>query len=140
MTDEILHASAVAKDGAALLILGPSGSGKSSLALELIALGAGLIADDLVRIRPGPVAAPVRPGSTQRIEARGVGLLRLPAAAPAPVRLALDLGVAETERLPPRRYWRGAPLLRRPERLSPAALILALASGGPEDPETPVAP
>ena len=35
-----------ASDGRGLLILGPSGAGKSALALQLIALGARLVADD----------------------------------------------------------------------------------------------
>ena len=41
-----LHATAVAVDGRAALILGASGAGKSSLALQLMALGAVLVADD----------------------------------------------------------------------------------------------
>ncbi len=141
MRRETIHASAVAAEGRALLILGPSGSGKSALALELIALGAGLVADDLVALEEGPegcVAGPVRAGATQPIEARGLGILRLPAVEPAPVRLVIDLGRPEPARLPERRLWRGAPLLFRPARLSPAALLLALKSAGPEDPEAPV--
>ena len=46
----ILHATCVAVDGRGLLILGPSGSGKSALALQLIALGAQLVADDRTRV------------------------------------------------------------------------------------------
>ncbi|MFZ9950137.1 MAG: HPr kinase/phosphorylase, partial [Gemmobacter sp.] len=48
----LLHASCVAFAGRGVLILGPSGSGKSGLALGLIALGAGLVADDAVLIAP----------------------------------------------------------------------------------------
>ncbi|MFV0475521.1 MAG: HPr kinase/phosphorylase [Pikeienuella sp.] len=134
-----LHASAVAAAGRALLILGPSGAGKSALAMELIALGAGLIADDLVVLRPagdGLVAAHPDPAATTAlIEARGIGLIRLPAAGAAPLGLVIDLGSEEAERLPPRRFWRGAPLLLRSRPLRPAALLLALRAGGPEDPE-----
>ncbi|MEO1532556.1 MAG: serine kinase, partial [Pseudomonadota bacterium] len=43
-----LHASAVALGERGLLILGPSGAGKTRLALELVALGAELVADDRV--------------------------------------------------------------------------------------------
>lgn len=60
----ILHASCVALDGRGLLILGPSGSGKSALALELMALGADLVADDRTEIEgqgPDLVAAALRP-------------------------------------------------------------------------------
>ena len=39
-----LHATAVVIDGHAILLTGPSGSGKSDLALRLIDRGAGLIA------------------------------------------------------------------------------------------------
>lgn len=102
---QTLHASCVADRGRALLILGPSGAGKSALALQLMALGAGLIADDRtdLTLHDGhPVArcpAPLR----GMIEARGLGLLRVDPAPPAPVVLAVDLGRTETERLPPAR-------------------------------------
>ena len=43
-----VHASCVACDGAGVLILGASGAGKSGLALNLMALGAALVADDRV--------------------------------------------------------------------------------------------
>ena len=51
MSDRPLHASAVAIEGRAVLITGPSGSGKSGLALDIIALGARLVADDGVILR-----------------------------------------------------------------------------------------
>ncbi|QIE54338.1 serine kinase [Pikeienuella piscinae] len=139
---ETVHASAVVANGEALLIRGDSGAGKSALALDLIALGAGLIADDLValsRVDGVLVAAHPTPGATEAlIEARGIGLLRLPAAAAAPVGLVIDLARVETERLPPIRHWRGLPLLHRPSPLHPAALLVTLRAGGPEDPEAAV--
>ncbi len=47
MTDRLLlHATAIAIDGRALLLRGASGSGKSDLALRLIDAGARLVADD----------------------------------------------------------------------------------------------
>lgn len=99
---EILHASAVAFEDRGLLILGASGSGKSSLALQLIALGATLVADDRVEVvaeaEGGLVLsapAPIR----GRIEARGAGLLALPSA-PARAFAAVDLDRTETVRLP----------------------------------------
>lgn len=101
---EIRHASAVAIDGAAVLIEGPSGSGKSGLALELIGRGAVLIADDRARLvaRDGwPfVLAPERLAGV--IEARGIGLVATPHLAAAPLRLIVDMGEVETDRLPDR--------------------------------------
>jgi hypothetical protein len=47
----VLHASAVALDGAALAFLGPSGSGKSSLAGGFVRAGAELLADDFLVVR-----------------------------------------------------------------------------------------
>jgi len=111
----IVHAaSAVAIGGQALLIAGPPGSGKSSLALALIERGAGLIGDDAVSLtRAGEtlIAAPP-PNIAGLIELRGIGLVRLPVAAPAPVALLLELGGPPGERLPetplPRRAIAGA--------------------------------
>ena len=102
---EILHATCVAVEGRGLLIIGPSGTGKSGLALRLLSLGASLVADDrtelsvttgrLIARCPGPIRG--------LIEARGVGVLRAPAVAEAEVALVADLGQAEDQRLPPAR-------------------------------------
>ena len=99
-----LHASCVGIDGRGLLILGASGSGKSSLALDLIALGAVLVSDDrTVLTREGCrlLAAPP-PARGGLIEARGIGLLRLPHQAPVPVKAMIDLDAAPGARLPER--------------------------------------
>ncbi|SHI83870.1 HPr kinase/phosphorylase [Wenxinia saemankumensis] len=100
-----LHATAVALDGRALLIRGPSGSGKSALAFQLMALGAGLIADDLVILTAGPTGpvAACPPAGAGRIEARGIGILAAPAHPPCTVALVFDRGHRERERMPPRR-------------------------------------
>ncbi len=97
-----IHASCVSLDGRALLICGDSGSGKSSLALQLIALGAGLIADDRTSLQAmdGTLQASCPDSIAGLIEARGVGIVRLPAAEPAPVTLIVDLNKTETTRLP----------------------------------------
>jgi HPr kinase/phosphorylase len=97
-----LHASAVAVQGRGCLITGASASGKSTLSLEMIALGAELVADDRVDVRrtveglmlsaPPPIAG--------MIEARGIGILRLPTRRDVPLALIVDLDEAEHERLP----------------------------------------
>ncbi|MFN3936181.1 MAG: HPr kinase/phosphorylase [Gemmobacter sp.] len=103
--ETVVHATAVAFGDRAALILGPAGSGKSALALALMALGAGLLADDRTRLelRGGRVFAGAPAGLPALIEARGVGLLRARLCPPAPLVLAVDLTVSATARLPPRR-------------------------------------
>lgn len=97
----ILHASAVALENRGLLIRGKTGSGKSTLALQLIGLGATLIADDRVVCTPrdGVLFLSVPDAIRGRIEARGLGLLAAPSAT-AIARAVVDLDRTETERLP----------------------------------------
>jgi HPr kinase/phosphorylase len=106
----ILHATTIAHGGRAALIRGPSGAGKSGLALQLIALGACLVADDRTALRRQgeQVIAQAIPSIEGQIEARGVGILGVPVAGPTPVRLIVDLAETETERLP---FCHEAPLL-----------------------------
>jgi HPr kinase/phosphorylase len=101
----LTHASCVAFDAAGILIIGKAGSGKSSVALEMLALGAVLVADDQVEIYadatgPGACAPAVLQGL---IEARKVGLLKADFAARSVIRLVIDLDQDEPDRLPPRR-------------------------------------
>lgn len=126
----VMQASAVAIAGRALLIEGPPGSGKSSLALALIDRGAGLIGDDAVTLTAaanGQLIASPPPNITGLLEVRGVGLARLPMAEPTPVALILTLGGAPGERLPdtlPRRVIAGVnvPVLAfEPGTIAPAA-------------------
>lgn len=102
MTVLVLQASAVVIAGRALLIEGPPGSGKSSLALALIDRGAGLIGDDAVTLtaKSGRLIAAPPPNIAGLLEVRGVGLTSLPVAPPAPVALILTLGGPLPERLP----------------------------------------
>ena len=50
----VLHASAVEVDGACWAFFGPSGSGKSTIAALLATAGAGVVADDVLRLDTGP--------------------------------------------------------------------------------------
>lgn len=101
----MLHASCVAVDGRAVLIRGASGSGKSGLALQLMAMGARLVADDRTRVwrDGGAVIADAPDRLRGRIEAREIGILSAPAAGPTPVALIVDMDRAETDRLPAHR-------------------------------------
>jgi len=105
-----LHASCVSIDGRGVLLVGPSGVGKSDVALRLIDAGAELVSDDQTELRlvegGAIVAAPPAP-LAGLIEVRGVGLLRLPSWSEATVSLYVDLlplGAA-VERLPEKAYY-----------------------------------
>ena len=100
-----LHASAVAVGKAGCLILGSSGSGKSTLALEMIALGGVLIADDRVDIfRDGDQLFLSCPRDIAGlIEARSVGVLRVPVEQDIPLGAIVDLDQTELRRLPENR-------------------------------------
>lgn len=104
----MLHGTTVAFDNAGALIVGPSGSGKSSLALQLLAFGAALVSDDQTSItRRGDVLfASAPPAIAGRIEARGVGLLAVDAVHAVPLRLVIDMDTVEKDRLPPLRHCR----------------------------------
>lgn len=98
-----VHGACVMVAGVGVLLRGPSGRGKSDLALRLIDEGAALVADDQVTLaRDGAAVVASAPlGLAGLLEARGVGLMRLPAA--AAVRLALVVDLVEPpniERLP----------------------------------------
>jgi len=98
-----VHGTTVALDGAGILIRGPSGSGKSDLALRLIDAGARLVADDQTELWRRDDAVMARSPATiaGQMEVRGLGILRFPHLAEAPLRLVLDLVAAEAvERLP----------------------------------------
>jgi HPr kinase/phosphorylase len=109
MTSATVHASAVLVGARAVLIRGPSGTGKSRLALELIeaartrrVLFARLIGDDRVHLENVNGRLLVRPAAALAglIELRGVGILPLAHEASAVVGLVVDLAAADAERLP----------------------------------------
>lgn len=88
-----------------MLILGRSGTGKSALALELMAFGAQLVADDqtIVTRVGSSLIATCPPQICGMIEARGLGLLQADTVAQVRLSLVIDLDCVETERLPPKR-------------------------------------
>ena len=87
------QATCVAIGSRALLIEGPPGSGKSSLALALIDRGAELIGDDgvLLEAHGGALVARPHPNTKGLIEVRNLGLLPLPVREAATVALVLRL-------------------------------------------------
>ena len=100
MSMAVANVSCVAIEGRALLIEGPPGAGKSSLALALIESGAKLIGDDgiALTVENGQLIASPPPRIAGLIEVRGVGLVTLPTTS-APVALTIVLD-PETPRLP----------------------------------------
>jgi serine kinase of HPr protein (carbohydrate metabolism regulator) len=101
LSSETLHVSCVARNGAAILIGGKSGAGKSDLALRLIGRGASLVSDDytLVRRVAGRLLATAPPNIAGKIEVRGLGVIDMPFVEDVPVCLYVDLD-REQERLP----------------------------------------
>jgi HPr kinase/phosphorylase len=102
---DILHATTVALGAAGVLIIGPSGSGKSALALQLMALGADLVADDrtVVTATVDGIIATAPPALHGLIEARGLGILHAPVLDRVRLYLVVDMGQTEVTRLPPAR-------------------------------------
>ncbi len=84
------HASCAARDAHGVLLLGPSGSGKSDLLLRLLDRGFALVADDQVEVGDGVARAPAALAGL--VEVRGLGILRLPYEATARLALAVTLG------------------------------------------------
>lgn len=139
----VQHATAVAVGNKAVLITGASGSGKSSLALEMMVRGAVLVADDRVELsRIGSKVMLSCPDALRgMIEARGVGLLHADYVSPVALALVVDLDESEEQRLPPRRrittLSKTFPLLHKVEsRHFPAAVLQYLRSDGRADAES----
>jgi serine kinase of HPr protein (carbohydrate metabolism regulator) len=104
-----VHASAVLVGDRAVLIRGPSGSGKSRLAFDLILAGragqipaAVLVGDDRVHLEVVQGQLVVRPARELAglIEVRGLGIRRCDFAEQAIVGLVVDLSASDAERMP----------------------------------------
>jgi serine kinase of HPr protein (carbohydrate metabolism regulator) len=132
----LLHASSVARDGDAILLLGPPGSGKSDLVLRLLQSGWSLVADDQVALRAE--AGGLRPDAPAALhgllEVRGLGIFGpMPVAAKSLLRLVAHLVPrADIARLPEPEAWSAAGVSLPAIRLhafdasAPAKLALAL--------------
>jgi HPr kinase/phosphorylase len=100
-----VHGSAAAWAGRGVLLRGAPGAGKSALLARLLAAGAHLVADDLVRLvrRRGTLYAAGVSGAGL-IELRGNGIFRLVTTSGVPVNLCVDLKPDPgRERLPEQR-------------------------------------
>jgi serine kinase of HPr protein (carbohydrate metabolism regulator) len=105
---QLAYGTCVALRTIAALLEGPSGSGKSDLALRFVlgtpaAADAALVSDDQVLIERSSSRLLARPPMTiaGKIEVRGIGIVELPYLAEAELRLVIRLGdAASVERLP----------------------------------------
>lgn len=96
----LIHGTAVAIDSRGVLLIGPSGSGKSDLAWRLIDRGAVLIADDAVNIMLSGDMLFARPSADDSgLLVAGLGQIDVPKAS-QPVALSLEL-ILDPERHQP---------------------------------------
>ena len=101
LSAETLHASTVALDGRAVLISGPSGSGKSDLALRLLDRGFVLVSDDqtIVKKDGGRIVASAPATIAGKLEVRGLGIVDVERLDNVPLALIVEL-TSEIQRLP----------------------------------------
>ena len=98
---ETVHASTVALDGRAVLITGPSGSGKSDLALRMLDRGFTLVSDDqtIVKKDGSRLIASAPPTIAGKLEIRGIGIVEMQRSENVPVALIVEL-TSEIQRMP----------------------------------------
>ena len=102
----IMHATCVDINGSGVLIVGRSGSGKSSLAINLLALGSTLVADDQCElVKKNNRFCVSKPASLPNsIEIRGVGLVSVPMVVETTLDWIVNMDELETERMPNLRF------------------------------------
>ena len=134
-----VHASAVLAGARAVLIRGPTGAGKSRLALALIGAGrtgllsfTRLVGDDRVRLEAvhGRLLVRSAPALAGLIEVRGLGIRKVDHEPSAVVGLVVDLAASSANRLPetePETIILGIklPLLSVPPGCDPMPAVLA---------------
>jgi serine kinase of HPr protein (carbohydrate metabolism regulator) len=102
LSAETIHASTVAIEGRAVMITGPSGSGKSDLALRLLDRGFALVSDDqtiVKRVGSRLLASPP-PNIAGKLEIRGIGIVDMDNLSDLPVALIVELTSSDIQRLP----------------------------------------
>jgi serine kinase of HPr protein (carbohydrate metabolism regulator) len=113
---------------AGVLLIGESGSGKSDLALRLIASGAILVADDRCDLFLAGDELRVRAPQSLRgaMEIRGIGIVTMPSTEEASIRLVVRLvAPAAIARFPAFSRYRPNPELGLPERFWPPEIAVA---------------
>ena len=101
LSSENLHATCVAIDGRAVLIAGPSGSGKSDLALRMLDRGFTLVSDDRTIVRrDGDKVIAMAPETIKgKLEIRGIGVVDIETVQNVPLALVVEL-TSDIQRLP----------------------------------------
>lgn len=101
LSAQTVHASTVASDGRAVLITGPSGSGKSDLALRLLDRGFSLVSDDqtIVRKEGNRLVASAPLAIAGKLEIRAIGIVDMERVDNVPVALLVEL-TGDIQRLP----------------------------------------
>ena len=101
LSAETVHGSTVAIGGRAVLITGPSGSGKSDLALRLVDRGFSLVSDDqtIVKKDGGRLVASAPPTIAGKLEIRGIGIIDMEQIDNVPVALIVEL-TGDIQRMP----------------------------------------